>query len=79
MTFIILCPHCEQHIEILETNCCIFRCGIFKDTFTQINPHLHKQECDDLIKNAKIFGCGKPFQLIINNNNVYTPIICDYV
>ena len=78
MTIIIQCPHCNIQIEILELNCRIFRCGILKSNYTQIHPHLSKQECNDLITNNEIYGCGKPFQLTFLNNK-WVPIICDYI
>ena len=57
------CPHCK----IVEVNCAIFRCGIYK----QIPPHLSK-ECDAIVD--KIYGCGKPFCLV---NGKLEP--CDYI
>jgi len=75
---IVTCPHCSHSIEILEINCAIFRHGIFKDSYTQIDPHLCKDECEKLIKNNKIYGCGKPFKLI-KENNTYTAVICEYI
>lgn len=75
---IVNCPHCSHSIEILEINCAIFRHGIFKDSYTQIDPHLCKDECEKLIKNNKIYGCGKPFKLI-KENNTYTAVICEYI
>jgi hypothetical protein len=73
---IITCPNCNISIEIIQLNCRIFRCGIYKDNFTQIPPHLPKTECDLLIENSLIYGCGKPFR-ILNENN--TPVMCDYI
>ena len=78
MTLIISCPTCNQNIEILELNCCIFRCGIFKHNYTQIDPHLPKLQCDILIQRNLIYGCGKPFKLI-NENNRWVSIQCDYI
>ena len=72
---IITCPHCEQYIEILELNCCIFRCGVYKQTSNQINPHLDEKSCKELKKKDLIYGCGKPFKVLPNN----TVIICDYI
>lgn len=69
---IINCPHCNISIIIEEMRCGIFRCGMYKDTFKQVDPHLSKVECDKL--GDKIYGCGKPFQ--IKNNEV---IKCDYI
>ena len=78
MLFIVTCPHCAQSIEILEINCRIFRCGILKSNYTQINQHLSKVECDKLVNDDLIFGCGKPFELI-NDNSLWKPIPCDYI
>ena len=78
MTFIIACPHCDQNIEVLETNCCIFRCGILKLNYKQIDPHLPKIKCEILIHEDLIFGCGKPFK-IINENNKWISVVCDYI
>ena len=71
---VVSCPHCGIYIEILEINCRIFRCGIYKTTYAQIPPHLPKMECDLLVQQDLIYGCGRPFMLV---NNV--PTICDYV
>ena len=72
------CPHCNITIEIIELNCKIFRCGIFKNNLKQIDPHLSKNKCDELINNNLIYGCGKPFKVDIINNE-YISIICDYI
>ena len=61
---ILPCPHCDIMIEVIEINCAIFRCGIYKDTGQQVEPHLSKYLCDALKENDKIWGCGKPFQLV---------------
>lgn len=55
------CPHCGITIEVVALNCGIFRCGIYKKTGVQIDPHLSKEECDKI---KDIWGCGKPFQYI---------------
>jgi hypothetical protein len=75
-----ICPYtdCNIGIEIIEINCAIFRCGIYKDSNTQINPHLSKDECDALKKEDKIWGCGRPFQLVTKDGNC-TLIQCDYI
>ena len=58
---IINCPHCDQMIEILELRCRVFRCGIYKKTGEQINPHASKETCDEIKRCDLIYGCGKPF------------------
>ena len=78
--YIFVCPHCkgELIVDKKHLNCLIFRHGILKTNGQQINPHLNKQQCDLLFSTNKIWGCGKPFQLVIINKE-YVPIICDYI
>lgn len=81
---IVMCPNCCNYIQILKKdfNCKIFRHGIFIDSNKQIDPHLPKNECDELIKNNKIYGCGKPFKLkeVVEEGTVnYCAIKCDYI
>ena len=77
---IICCPHCQEPIVIYkkELNCHIFRHGVYRKNLKQIDPHLKKDECDHLKSNNLIYGCGKPFQ-IIEDNNKYQAIVCDYI
>jgi hypothetical protein len=80
---ILKCPHCEDYVLIEKLNCCIFRHGILKYNGKQMDPHANKIQCDLLIKNKEIFGCGKPFKIIITKNNLnvetYSTEICDYI
>ena len=71
-------PDCNISIEIVEINCSIFRCGVYKQNGRQIDPHLPKEQCYQLKKEDKIWGCGRPFQLIITNGN-YKFIQCEYI
>jgi hypothetical protein len=77
---LVFCPHCDNAIQIFrnEINCAIFRHGVLKSSGVQVNPHLPKIECDKLISQDLIFGCGKPFRLIKDNEN-YKAEICDYI
>lgn len=75
---IIICPHCKDNIIIEKLNCGIFRHGIIKSSGKQMNPHLDKNGCEILIKNNLIYGCGKPFQ-VIKNNEIIEIKICDYI
>jgi hypothetical protein len=77
--YIINCPHCSEFIIIEKINCGIFRHGVFKETGNQIDPHLNKKECDNLLNNNLIFGCGKPFQITFNGVNNYEIKICGYI
>ncbi len=74
--FIVKCPYdeCGVFIEILAINCAIFRCGIYKNTYQQLNPHLPENECKLLKSQDLILGCGQPFKLI---NKIATK--CDYI
>lgn len=73
MEEIIICPHCGEYIIIQEVNCGIFRHAVYKSG-EQVDPHMEKSLCMKLVKENKIFGCGKPFRLINN-----TAVACDYI
>ncbi len=79
MEKIITCPNCNDILIISELNCCIFRHGIYKKTNTQIDPHLSKEMCDKLIETNKLYGCGKPFQIIIQDDGTLIVQKCDYI
>ena len=81
---VVECPHCKEPVLIEKINCCIFRHASFKNTGQQIGPHTEKKLCDSYINNDLIFGCGKPFQIIVNTNSKneddkFIAIICDYI
>jgi hypothetical protein len=79
MEKIITCPNCNDILIISELNCCIFRHGIYKKTNEQINQHLSKEKCDILIEKDLIYGCGKPFQKIIQDDGTWIVQKCDYI
>ncbi len=56
------CPNCNVMLHITALNCGVFRCGIYKDSGLQINPHLPQADCEAL--GDSIYGCGKPFQIL---------------
>jgi hypothetical protein len=74
------CPHCYKPILVYnkDLNCRIFRHGIYKNTYKQIDPHLEKKKCDDLVEKKEIFGCGKPFRIRGDHGNYYIEI-CEYI
>ena len=76
--FIVTCPHCHDLVIIEQVNCAIFRHGVIISSWQQINPHESKIICDDLFNNNLIFGCGKPFK-IIKNDDDYVAEVCDYI
>lgn len=78
------CPHCKDLVVVYrhEIRCKIFRHGVFKDTMKQMDPHTPKELCDAFAREDKIYGCGKPFQLvekIKENKQTYEPEICGYI
>jgi len=75
---VLRCPHCHEFFIMEKLNCGIFRHGIYKSNFKQIDPHLPKLDCIQLIENQQIIGCGKPFR-INNTNNKFEVEICDYI
>jgi len=75
---VVLCPHCESNILITEINCAIFRHGAYKENYNQMNPHERKEECDRLVSENLVFGCGKPFKLV-KESEEYKAIVCDYI
>ena len=76
---IIICPHCNSYLSITELNCGIFRHGIYKETNEQIDPHLSEENCKKLIESNQIYGCCKPFQIIIQDNGDWIVQKCDYI
>jgi len=76
-----LCPHCKHSIIVYKNdlNCRIFRHAVFKDSCKQVDPHLSKDQCELLYSTDKVFGCAKPFQIIIDNKMQLFAQICDYI
>jgi hypothetical protein len=69
------CPHCGATLEVPwgALNCQIFRhgalraspaspAGTFGDPCQPINPHLPKAECERLVREGAIHGCGGAFR-----------------
>ena len=79
--YIIICPHC--HCSILvdrkAINCGIFRHGVLISNHQPIDPHLSKEECDRLFTSGLIYGCGKPFRVIVEDGEKIKSEICDYI
>ena len=74
---VISCPHCDVTIVVAknEVACAVFRCGVLKDSLVGIPSHASQQQCEQLVQQNKIYGCGKPFRLVAGNNAE----ICDYI
>jgi len=76
---IIICPHCQEYIIVQELNCKIFRHGMYKSNHEQIPPHSSKAECDKYVESGFIYGCGKPFQIVVLENGDWKVEPCDYI
>jgi len=76
---IIQCPHCKEFIIIQELNCKIFRHGTYKSNGEQIPPHSPKEVCDELFISGQIYGCGKPFIIIVLDSGEWKVEICEYI
>lgn len=75
------CPTCNGAIIVAphELNCRIFRHGVYRTTGEPIPPHTSKEECDRLFFHALIHGCGKPFQVIRQEDGTEKAVLCDYI
>jgi len=76
---IVVCPRCDALVYIEQINCAIFRHGSFKSNGEQIPPHSSKEKCDALVKEGLIYGCGKPFRVIIDANGTLVAEVCAYI
>jgi hypothetical protein len=72
------CPHCKNYIIIEKINCAIFRHGVLKENGQQIDPHSVKELCEYYVNNNLIYGCGKPFKIILKNG-IFETEICGYI
>ena len=75
---ILKCPHCDEYIIIEKLNCGIFRHGQLISNGKQIEPHTPKNICDYYILNNLIYGCGKPFRILLIDNK-FVIEICEYI
>lgn len=77
--YIFNCPNCKEEIIVNKTelNCKIFRHAIYKNNYEQVNPHLSKESCDMLIKQDKVYGCCKPFE-IVDMKGTLCSVVCEY-
>jgi hypothetical protein len=85
MDYIFICKHCQEPfvVSVNDFNCRILRHGVYKHNMQHIPPHGSKDECDALVRDDLIFGCGRPLQIIDNVTNsqkqTYDVVICDYI
>ena len=79
-TLILECPHCHDFISIekKDINCAIFRHAVYKMNYQPIPPHSSQTECESLIDQGLVYGCAKPFKLIIEKQK-FCAEKCDYI
>ena len=79
-SIVVQCPHCKLMIQVLKKdfNCKIFRHGMYRNNYRQIDPHLSKILCDALKERNLIYGCGKPYELQLINGK-WTAVVCNYI
>lgn len=73
------CPHCQDYVLISAINCQIFRHASYKANDEQIPPHTSQTECERLANGGLIYGCGKPFRIIKDENSNLIAVICGYI
>ena len=80
---IVVCPHCSCFAIIEKINCQIFRHAYYKVNNEQIPPHTSQADCEALIANQSIYGCGKPFRIIFDDtkegDEKFVAVICEYI
>ena len=79
MDKIVICPNCDELVMINELNCCIFRHAILIETGQQIDPHTSKEDCEELVKSGKIYGCGRPFKIVVLEDGQWEIQKCDFI
>ena len=65
--FIINCPYCGEPTEIISYACRIYRHGYYKHNNKQIGQHIKEATVDRLLRDNKIYGCGRQFRIGKNN------------
>jgi hypothetical protein len=80
MILVLACPHCQESFTVAEEDirCAIFRHASYKHNLEPIPPHSSKDECDRLLEQNQIYGCAKPFRIILTEQG-YKTEICDYI
>ena len=77
--FLFPCPHCGGDVLVFKSEifCAIFRHGTYKMNGEQIHPHLAKAECERLVAEGLVDGCGLPFRIV--NKDMGLAEKCDYI
>ncbi len=91
--YIFQCPTCKEYIQVERYGvaCSIFR-HLYHSTeingkielLSQVDPHASREVCEQLLRDKRAVGCGKPFRLKhIRSDDEGIPIyiaeVCDYI
>jgi hypothetical protein len=81
MDLTLRCPNCNDTfiVNTKDLNCGVFRHAVYKSTMLPINPHESKENCEKLFATNQIYGCGKPFKIVLSPADVYETLKCDYI
>ena len=79
--FIFTCPHCGGNVQVFpdDLRCHIFRHGAYKTGQGQMDPHTPKAECDRLVSEGIVWGCGKPFRVVYTEAGEPYASECGYI
>jgi hypothetical protein len=77
--FLVICPQCDAPVWISSIQCQIFRHAAYKINGEQLPPHTAQKTCEDLANAQLIYGCGKPFRIVKNENNENVAVVCGYI
>ncbi len=78
--YVFTCIHCNEPFVVrgCDFNCRILRHGVIRGTMKSMNPHAPRSECERLVRDGLIYGCGKPMRICDVSGN-YNVEICDYI
>lgn len=81
--YVFTCLHCGDPFVVQgnDFNCRILRHGVVKATMEPMNPHAARAECERLVREGLIYGCGKPMRITrrCDMSGNYELEICDYI
>ena len=81
--FVFTCLHCGDPFVVRggEFNCRILRHGVMRSTMEPMNPHAPRPECERMVREGLIYGCGKPLRITRERDmsGNYIVEICDYI
>jgi len=80
--YLVNCPHCKEWLVVAhrDIHCGIFRHAVYKHTFQAVPPHLTQEECAELKRTDRVYGCCMPFRLIFHEGTKPPAVhACGYI